>query len=50
MAEKYAGHTKDITKQGGSTVQDIHGKGSVQTAEHNLRVSIQADRHEVTVI
>lgn len=49
MAEKYAGHTKNVTKQGESTVQDIHGKGAVQTAEHNLRVSILVDRHEMTV-
>lgn len=39
MAEKYAGHTKDVSQRGGSTVQDIRATDSVRTVENNLRVS-----------
>lgn len=39
MAEKYAGHTNDVSKQGGSTVQDVRSTESVRTVENNLRVS-----------
>lgn len=42
MAEKYAGHAQDASKQGGSAVQDVRANNSVRTVENNLRVSILA--------
>lgn len=54
MAEKYAGHTKDTTQEGGNVVKDIRSTDSVHAVENNLRVSplseqivvgIRADDH-----
>lgn len=44
MAEKYTGHTREVTQQGGSTVQDIRATDSVRAVENDLRVSFEPDR------
>jgi len=41
MAEKYAGHTKDVTAQSGGAVRDVRSNDSVQIVEHNLRTLIE---------
>jgi len=39
LAEKYARHSQDLSKQGTGTVKDVRGNDSVRTVETNLRVS-----------
>ena len=39
MAEKYAGHTKDVSQQGGNAARDVLKTDSVQAIKYNLRVS-----------
>jgi hypothetical protein len=39
MAEKYAGHTKDVSQQGGNATRDVLKNDSVQAIQYNLRVS-----------
>ncbi|KAJ5899010.1 hypothetical protein N7495_003754 [Penicillium taxi] len=41
MAEKYAGHTKNLGQQSGSAVKDIRSTSSVMTVEYNLRTLIE---------
>lgn len=41
MAEKYAGHTKDVTAQSGGAVRDVRSNDSVQIVERNLRTLIE---------
>ncbi|CAG8031294.1 unnamed protein product [Penicillium salamii] len=41
MAEQYAGHTKDVSKQGGTAARDVIKGDSVQAVKHNLRTLIE---------
>ncbi|KAJ6126885.1 hypothetical protein N7523_002497 [Penicillium sp. IBT 18751x] len=41
MAEKYAGHTKEITAQSGSAAKDVRSTDSVQAVENDLRTLIE---------
>lgn len=41
MAEKYAGHTKSTTSQGGTAIRDVRETSSVQAVEYNLRTLIE---------
>ncbi|KAJ5777813.1 hypothetical protein N7520_001059 [Penicillium odoratum] len=41
LAEKYAGHTKEVGTQSGSAVKDVRSYGSVQAVETNLRTLIE---------
>ncbi|KAI9932892.1 hypothetical protein MW887_009144 [Aspergillus wentii] len=41
LAEKYAGHSKDLTQQGTGAVQGVRANSSVQTVETNLRILIE---------
>ncbi|KAJ5779547.1 hypothetical protein N7457_007267 [Penicillium paradoxum] len=41
MAEQYAGHTKDVSKQGESATRDVLKTDSVQDVQHNLRTLIE---------
>ncbi|EPS33620.1 hypothetical protein PDE_08582 [Penicillium oxalicum 114-2] len=41
MAEKYAGHTKTASSQGGSAVRDVRSNDRVRSVEHNLRTLIE---------
>lgn len=41
MAEQYAGHTKNVTKQGGSSARDVLKTDSVQAVQYNLRTLIE---------
>lgn len=39
LAEKYARHSQDLSKQGSGSVKNVRGNNSVRTVETNLRVS-----------
>lgn len=39
LAEKYARHSQDLSKQGTGSIKDVRGHNSVRTVETNLRVS-----------
>ncbi|KAJ6029300.1 hypothetical protein N7444_012287 [Penicillium canescens] len=41
MAEKYAGHTKDVSQQGGSATRDVLKNDSVQAVQYNLRTLVE---------
>ncbi|KAJ5138565.1 uncharacterized protein N7515_003413 [Penicillium bovifimosum] len=41
MAEQYAGHTKEATKQGGSSARGVLKNDSVQAVQYNLRTLIE---------
>ncbi|KAJ5544819.1 hypothetical protein N7535_006793 [Penicillium sp. DV-2018c] len=41
LAEQYAGHTKEATKQGGSSARDVMKNDSVQAVKYNLRTLIE---------
>ncbi|KAJ5125534.1 hypothetical protein N7448_004854 [Penicillium atrosanguineum] len=41
LAEKYAGHTKDVTSQSGSAAKDVRSTDSVKIVENNLRTLIE---------
>jgi len=41
MAEKYAGHTKGVSKQGGTAARGVVKNDSVQAVQHNLRTLIE---------
>ncbi|CAG7965612.1 unnamed protein product [Penicillium nalgiovense] len=41
MAEQYAGHTKDVSKQGGSSARDVLKTDNVQAVQQNLRTLIE---------
>jgi hypothetical protein len=41
MAEQYAGHTKDISKEGGSSARDVLKGDNVQAVQQNLRTLIE---------
>jgi hypothetical protein len=41
MAEQYAGHTKDISKEGGSSARDVLKTDNVQAVQQNLRTLIE---------
>ncbi|KAJ5823383.1 hypothetical protein N7447_005723 [Penicillium robsamsonii] len=41
MAEQYAGHSKDISKQGSSSARDVLKTDNVQAVQYNLRTLIE---------
>jgi hypothetical protein len=41
MAEQYAGHTKEVTKQGGSSARGVLKTDGVKAVQYNLRTLIQ---------
>lgn len=41
MAEEYAGHTKNVSKQGGSSARGVLKTNSVQAVQYNLRTLIE---------
>jgi hypothetical protein len=41
LAEEYAGHTKNVTQQGTSAVQDVRGQSHLQQAETDLRTLLE---------
>ncbi|KAJ5415889.1 hypothetical protein N7465_004584 [Penicillium sp. CMV-2018d] len=41
MAEQYAGHTKSVSKQGGSSARDVLKTDNVQAVQYNLRTLIE---------
>ncbi|KAJ5496109.1 hypothetical protein N7539_001225 [Penicillium diatomitis] len=41
MAEKYAGHTKNVSSQSGSAVRSVRSNERVQSVEHDLRTLIE---------
>ncbi|EYE92753.1 uncharacterized protein EURHEDRAFT_379885 [Aspergillus ruber CBS 135680] len=41
LAEKYARHSQDLSKQGTGSIKDVRGHNSVRTVETNLRVLLE---------
>lgn len=41
LAEQYAGHTKDVSKQGGSSARNVLKTDDVQAVQYNLRTLIE---------
>ncbi|KAJ5848317.1 hypothetical protein N7455_012274 [Penicillium solitum] len=41
LAEQYAGHTKSVSKQGGSSARDVLKTDDVQAVQYNLRTLIE---------
>lgn len=41
MAEQYAGHTREASKEGGSSARDVLKNDSVQSLQNNLRTLIE---------
>lgn len=41
LAEQYAGHGRDVSKQSVGTVKDVRGDSALQRAETNLRILIE---------
>lgn len=41
MAEQYAGHTKEVSKEGASSARGVLKTDSVQAVQHNLRTLIE---------